>query len=85
MTCGTKDGKLHIHTPLKAMRHKCLDCCCGSSKEVELCTVETCSLYPYRSGKSPRRKGTRPKGEIPPGLQKFHVSRRAKISETGNE
>jgi hypothetical protein len=85
MTCGTKDGEIHLFTPLKSIRRKCLDCCSGSPKEVELCTVGTCSLYLYRFGKSPRRKGTRPKGEIPPGLQKFHTSRRAKISETGKE
>ena len=24
-------------TPIKAIRAKCLDCCCGSAKEVELC------------------------------------------------
>jgi hypothetical protein len=66
MTCGTKEGEAHVYTPLKSIRRKCLDCCCGSSKEVDLCPVATCSLYPYRSGKSPRRKGTRPKGEIPP-------------------
>jgi hypothetical protein len=85
MTCGTKDGEIHLYTPLKAIRRKCLDCCCGSSKEVKLCCMETCSLYPYRFGKSPRRKGTRPKGEIPPGLRKFYVSRRAKMSEPRNE
>jgi len=85
MTCETKEGEIHLYTPLKSIRQKCLDCCCGSSKEVAMCPVKTCSLYPYRFGKSPRRKGTRPKGEIPPGLQKFHASRRAEISETGNE
>jgi hypothetical protein len=85
MTCGIKDGEVHIHTLLKSIRRKCLGCCFGSPKEVDLCPVETCSLYPYRSGKSPRRKGTRPKGEIPPGLRKFHVYRQAKISDTGNE
>jgi len=56
MSCGTKDGKPHIHTPLKAMRLKCLDCCCGSSHEVEKCTVPTCALYPYRFGKTPESK-----------------------------
>lgn len=57
MSCGTKDGKPHLHTPLKAMRAKCLDCVCGSAKEVERCPVTTCALYPYRMGKSPTRKG----------------------------
>ena len=26
-------------TPLNAIRRKCLDCCCGSSSEVKLCTL----------------------------------------------
>jgi len=30
----------------KAIRLKCLDCCCGSSNEVKLCTAEKCSLSP---------------------------------------
>jgi hypothetical protein len=40
MSCGTngiKDGERHIYSPMKAMRRKCLDYWCGSSKEVELC------------------------------------------------
>jgi len=35
----------------KAIRAKCLDCCCGDSKEVRLCTIKDCSLYPYRMGR----------------------------------
>ena len=46
----------HI-TPMKAIRLKCLDCCCGSSNEVKLCPAESCPLYPYRQGKNPRRAG----------------------------
>jgi len=48
-----KEGQPHIYRPLKAMRRKCLDCCCGSSKEVELCPVESCALFPYRRGRHP--------------------------------
>ena len=40
-------------TPLKSIRKKCLDCCCGSHKEVRLCPVIKCALYPYRMGKRP--------------------------------
>ena len=40
-------------TPIKAMRAKCLDCSCGSTKEIQLCTVIDCPLYPYRFGKKP--------------------------------
>ncbi len=40
-------------TPLKAIRLKCLDCCCGSAYEVKLCTAERCPLYPFRDGHNP--------------------------------
>ena len=40
-------------SPLKAIRLKCLDCCCGSAHEVKLCTVEKCPLYPFREGHNP--------------------------------
>lgn len=39
---------------MKAIRAKCLDCCCGSAKEVKLCVCTKCSLYPYRMGKRPK-------------------------------
>lgn len=44
-------------TAIKAIRLKCLDCCCGSSEEVRLCPVEKCSLWVYRFGKNPNYKG----------------------------
>jgi hypothetical protein len=49
-----------IPTPIKSIRLKCLDCVCGSPKEVELCVIRDCSLYPYRFGKRPgtARKGS---------------------------
>ena len=42
-----------ITSPIKAIRAKCLDCCCGSSNEVKLCPCAGCALYPFRFGKSP--------------------------------
>lgn len=42
-------------TPIKAIRAKCLDCCCGSSNEVKLCPAQTCALWPYRDGHNPYR------------------------------
>ncbi len=42
-----------ILSPMKAIRAKCLDCCCGSSHEVRLCPCQDCTLYPYRFGKNP--------------------------------
>ena len=40
-------------TPIKAIRKKCLDCTNGSRKEVRLCTIIECPLYPYRFGRRP--------------------------------
>jgi hypothetical protein len=48
---------------LKAIRVKCLDCCCGSNTEVKLCPSEKCALWIYRFGKNPALKGKR-KGNI---------------------
>ena len=42
--------------PVKAIREKCLDCCCGQVNEVKLCTVERCALWPFRFGKNPYRQ-----------------------------
>lgn len=42
-----------FNTPIKAIRKKCLDCCCGSIKEVRECTVIKCPIYPYRFGRRP--------------------------------
>lgn len=43
-------------TPMKAIRLKCLDCCCGSPNEVKMCTVERCPLYQFRDGHNPNIK-----------------------------
>ena len=45
-----------ITSPLKAIRAKCLDCCCDQATEVKLCPASTCPLYPFRFGKNPFRK-----------------------------
>ncbi len=44
-------------TPLKAIRAKCLDCCCEQPSEVRLCPCKDCPLYPFRFGKNPNRAG----------------------------
>lgn len=46
-----------ILTPIKAIRAKCLECMCGQATEVRLCPITDCSLYPYRMGHNPNRKG----------------------------
>jgi hypothetical protein len=42
-------------TPMKAIRAKCIDCSAGSYREVKLCPIEDCSLYPYRMGHRPTK------------------------------
>ena len=44
-------------TPLKAIRLKCLDCCCGQPGTVKLCPMEDCPLHEYRFGHNPARSG----------------------------
>lgn len=44
-------------SPMKAIRAKCLDCMCGSVYEVSKCPSDDCSLFPYRFGHNPARKG----------------------------
>lgn len=41
-------------TPIKTIRKKCLDCCCGSTKAIKYCTCYSCRLWPYRFGLMPR-------------------------------
>lgn len=44
-------------TPMRAIRAKCLDCCCMNPNEVRLCPSEGCPLYAFRDGHNPNRKG----------------------------
>ena len=44
-----------ITNPVKAIRAKCLDCCCGSAANVKLCDIERCPLFAFRFGKNPYR------------------------------
>jgi hypothetical protein len=41
--------------PLKALRARCLDCCCGSASEVRKCLSIGCPSWPFRMGKNPFR------------------------------
>lgn len=47
---------MKVLTPLKAIRHKCLDCCAGQIVEVRECPVKDCALWPYRMGHRPNKK-----------------------------
>lgn len=41
-------------TPIKAIRAKCIECCCGQMGEVRLCTIKDCPLWEYRNGHRPK-------------------------------
>ena len=77
MTCGTQDGVIHLYTPLRAIRRKCLDCCCGSSQEVGLCPVHSCALHPYRFG---RRPGTVKREATPAQIERLKKAREARLT-----
>lgn len=51
-------------TPMKAIRAKCLDCCCGSAHEVKLCPCQDCPLWPFRFGTNPNRVGLKNRGSF---------------------
>ncbi len=51
-------------TPIRSIREKCKDCSVGQLKEIRLCTVIDCAIYPYRMG-------TRPNEETIKTLEKF--------------
>lgn len=48
-----------ITNPVKVIREKCLECCCGQASEVSLCTIEDCPLWVWRFGKNPYRAKTK--------------------------
>ncbi len=82
MRCGTKDGKPHLHPPIKAIRRKCLDCCNGSTKEVHLCLVHDCSLFPYRLGTRPGAG----KREMTPGRREsLHRANEARLKRQDSQ
>lgn len=43
----------NVMTRNKAIKEKCMDCCCWQSEEVLLCPVTKCALWPYRFGSNP--------------------------------
>lgn len=42
--------RLTRRTRAKAIRAKCLDCCCDIRAEVKACTIKKCPLWIYRMG-----------------------------------
>mgnify|MGYP007119937528 CR=1 FL=1 len=48
----------------KAIRLKCLDCCCGNSAEVRRCPVTKCPLWRYRMGNENKAKNVQQNGDF---------------------
>lgn len=44
----------HRLTPTKAIRAKCIDCCCGQAAEVRRCHIKRCPLWRFRMGREER-------------------------------
>lgn len=65
--------------PVKVIREKCLDCCCGSVSEVRLCPAANCPLHPWRMGKNPYRKTTEAQRE---SARRLNEKRRAAALQT---
>lgn len=42
-------------TPMQAIKQKCLDCSNMERKEVSMCPVKTCPLWPKRSGRKSKK------------------------------
>ena len=40
-------------TPIRAIRKKCIDCCCGRKQEVKECPIIDCPLWAFRMGHNP--------------------------------
>lgn len=64
-------------TRTKAIRLKCLDCCCGSSYEVSRCVCRDCPLWPYRLGYEVDEEGNRIARHGPPQTGVYTASKRA--------
>ena len=64
--------------PVKAIREKCLDCCCGSTAEVKLCDITSCPIHPFRFGKNPFRQ----KREMTEEQKKVAVDRMREARKT---
>lgn len=75
-----------ITSPIKAIRAKCLDCCCWQRSEVTLCPAKDCPLWAFRFGKNPYNKRHRDiteeqKDKMRERLVKAREARKSKKNE----
>lgn len=50
-----------VKNPRTAIRARCIQCCNGQLKEVQLCPVKDCALHPFRMGENPFNLRTKAK------------------------
>lgn len=72
-------------SPLKAIRAKCLDCCCGQAGEVKNCTIIRCPLHPFRLGRNPYRTRTMTDEQKQAAAERMKSARLAKKSLLNND
>jgi hypothetical protein len=70
--------KFRAQNPLRAIREKCVDCCCGNAAEVRKCVVDDCPLWPFRMSTNPFRK----KRELAPA-EKHERAKRLQTAKGG--
>jgi hypothetical protein len=64
--------------PLRAIRARCLDCCCQQPSEVRKCTAVACPSWPFRLGMNPFRE----KRVLSPGQKQAMAERLALARQT---
>ena len=71
---------------LKAIREKCLDCCCGQANEVKECVSAKCPLHSLRFGKDPTKRVLSPEEKARRAeLMRTVVENRRKQQESEDE
>lgn len=69
----------NLQNPVKAIRAKCLDCCCNQINEVKECPVQNCAIWPFRLGKNPyRAKTTMAEEQKQAAVARLRAAREAK-------
>lgn len=66
----------------KAIRAKCLDCCCYQANEVKLCPCKDCPLWCYRLGYEVDEEGNRVKHERSEKQKEALAKARKKLNES---
>jgi len=76
-------------TPIRAIRKKCLDCCCWNQAEVKHCSITDCPLHGFRFGRDPGRKNKpwteERRQKAADSLQKARISRRSPVLDAEGE